>query len=162
MSCQTIMDANPPVLREHDVVSTAMDLMLSHRMLSLPVVDANRTYLGMFAKSRLFGLLLPTVVALEDSMPRFAHLPDFHFMPEQLGYMQERYRAIAEHKVGQYADPTVPVVHPDDPVSAAVLILFRIRNFVPVVDAKTKRLMGLISTWQTLTRIREGAVSAKK
>lgn len=69
--------------------------------------------------------------------------------------MQERLRAIADLPVGRYVDASVPVLHPDSPVVAAVLQVFRTRNFVPVVDPATGKLAGLISTWDTLKKVRE-------
>lgn len=155
MTCQAIMTVDPPVLYPTDSVGVAVERLLSERVLALPVIEPDRRYIGMFAKSRLFGLLLPAVVASEPAVPSMGKIPDLGFMREYLPEMQERLRAISDHPVGRYVDKTVPVLHPDSPVVAAVLQVFRTRNFVPVVDAKSGKLAGLISTWDTLARIRE-------
>lgn len=155
MTCEAIMTVDPPVLYPEDTVSTAVDRLLSERVLALPVIDHDRRYIGMFAKSRLFGLLLPAVVATEQASPSMGKIPELGFLREYLPEMQERLRAIADHPVSRYVDTTVPVLHPDSPVVAAILQVFRTRNFVPVVDRTTGKLAGLISTWDTLAKVRE-------
>ncbi len=151
------MVTDPPALRTTDTVGRAVDLLLQHRVLALPVIDDAERYQGTFAKSRLFSLLLPTVVAIEQMLPKMAQLPDLSFLSDDLGQMQERLRDIAGNAVGPYADRTVPVLHPESPMMAAVLLLFRTRNFVPVVDPDSGRLLGVVSTWDTIARLREGA-----
>ncbi len=38
---------------------------------------------------------------------------------------------------------------------AYIVQVFRTRNFVPVVDKATGKLAGMISTWDTLAKVRE-------
>jgi CBS-domain-containing membrane protein len=156
MSCEAIMTVDPPVLHPSDTVGMAVDRLLSERVLALPVIEEDRRYIGMFAKSRLFGLLLPAVVATESAHPSMGKIPELGFLREYLPEMQARLRSIADHPVSRYVDSTVPVLHPDSPVVAAVLQVFRTRNFVPVVDKASGKLAGMISTWDTLAKVREG------
>ncbi len=149
------MTANPPVLHREDTVKDALDLLLKHRYLALPVVDDNRRYLGMFAKSRLFGLLLPSVVAGEGKLPERGQLPNLAFMDDHVADLRSRFDTVGEQRVGEYADQTVPKIAPDASLMEAVLIVFRTRNFVPVVDPVTNRLEGVLSTWDILSKIRE-------
>lgn len=155
MTCADIMTSDPTVLHPQDTVERAIDLLLEQRLLALPVVAADGTYLGMFAKSRLFGLLLPVVVAIEQMLPQVAKIPDLDFLQDYLPDMQERLALLAKHAVGDYADKTVPVLHPESPVIAAILLVYRTRNFVPVVEAKSGKLVGMISTWSALAKLRE-------
>ncbi len=155
MTCEAIMTVDPPVLYPTDTVGEAVDRLLNERVLALPVIERDRRYIGMFAKSRLFGLLLPAVVASETAVPSMGTIPELGFLRDYLPEMQDRLRAIADHPVSRYVDKTVPVLHPDSPVVAAVLQVFRTRNFVPVVDARTGKLAGLISTWDTIAKIRK-------
>lgn len=155
MTCQTIMTANPQVLHREDTVKTALNLLVSQRILALPVVDRDGRYTGMFGKRRLFSLMLPTVVAIDELLPNIAHLPDLAFLPDDLSSLRERLKAIADHPVSEYVDKTVPVLRPDSPLMAAVLLLYRTRNFIPVVEEKTGRLIGVVSSWDTLNKIGE-------
>jgi CBS domain-containing protein len=143
-----------PTLSPEDTVGTAYDMLLKHRVLALPVVDAQGLYRGMFAKSRLFGLLLPVVGGIEDLLPQMAASPALLDKPEVLQEVRARLRSLSDHLVGTYADATVPVLHQDSPLLAAVLLVYRVRNFVPVVDKESGRYLGTISTWDALDRLR--------
>ena len=158
MTCREIMIVNPPVLHARDTVAAAVRGLLAHHVLSMAVVDDEGRYLGMFAKSRLFGLVLPTIVAMEEVLPNFATLSDLAFLPDNLDDMRARLRAVADRPVGDYADRTVPVLRPDSPLMASVMLLYRTRNFLPVVEERTDRLLGVVSTWDTLTKLAEGLV----
>jgi CBS-domain-containing membrane protein len=156
MTCRSIMTPNPPMLMRDDTIGTAVDMLLLHRTLALPVVEPGNRYLGVFAKSRLLGLLLPAIVAAEQPLPQVASLPELNGLQDQLPEMHRRLAAISDYLVGPCADTTVPVVAPEAPVIAAVLMVFRTRNFVPVVEPETGVLVGMISTWDAIARIRSG------
>lgn len=156
MTCKNIMTVDPPVLYPDSTVREAVDRLLSEHMLALPVVERDGRYLGMFTKSRLFGLLLPAIVASEPTFPNMGRIPDLDFLRDYLPEMQERLRAIADDRVEVHMDRTAPVLYPDSPVVAAVLQVFRTRNFVSVIEAGSGRLVGMISTWDTIAKIREG------
>jgi len=103
MTCQEIMDSDPPVLLGTDTVSKALDLFLERRYLALPVVDNDRHYLGLFAKSRLFGLMLPSIVALEDLLPKIARLTDLAYFSDDLDDLRERFRELAKRRQCAFA-----------------------------------------------------------
>jgi len=150
------MNPDPPMLRAEDTVAHALRSMLSHRVLSLPVIDADRRYLGMFAKSRLFGLVVPTVLTLNDLAPHLGRHSDFGFLSDDLEDLRGRLRGLAHQPVADFADATVPVLRPDSPLMAVIVLLYRTRNFLPVVDETTGRLEGVVSTWETLATLAEG------
>lgn len=154
IKCSEIMDADPTVLKPEDTVSHALDLLLARRQLALPVVDASGKYLGMFAKSRLFGLMLPKVVAIEEQLPNAAHISDLAFLAEEFRVLRERYAGLSDRRVGEFADASAPKVRPEAPVAEAVLLIFRTRNFLPVVEPATGRLVGMVSTWDILERLK--------
>ncbi len=155
MTCQIIMTPNPAVLKAETTVAAAVKQLLKNRMLGMPVVDASGRYLGMFTKSRLFGLVLPSIIAIEEALPSAAHLEGLGFLSDNLDTMQARLDEIGSHPVGDYADSSVPALHPESPAVAAVVQLFRTRNFIPITDSKTGKLVGIVSTWETLAKLSE-------
>lgn len=98
-------------------------------------------------------MLLPAVVAVDESLPRMAQLPDLGFLPNNLDDLEDRFQVVGAQPVGDHADSTVPVLHPDSPLMGMLLLLYRARNFLPVTDRKTGRLVGIVSSWDALTRI---------
>ncbi|MFO1154080.1 MAG: CBS domain-containing protein [Rhodospirillales bacterium] len=158
MLCRDVMTPNPPTLLRDDTIATAVEMLLLHRTLALPVVEAGNTYVGVFAKSRLLGLLLPAIVAAEQPLLQFGPdtLSNLSELEDQLPQMRKRLAAISDYLVEPCADTTVPVVAPDWPVVTAVLMVFRTRNFVPVVEPTSGELVGMISTWDAIANIRAG------
>lgn len=153
-TCQTIMTTDAPVLQTTDTIGTAIEMMLKHRVLGLPVVDPDGIYKGMFAKSRLFGLMLPVLGSVEELLPKLAASTALDQTgSDALPEIRERLAEIAKHVVGTYADPTVPVLHPESPIVAAVLLVYRVRNFVAVVDPESSKLLGVVTTWNALERL---------
>jgi len=155
VTCRQIMNGNPPVLHRNDSIGQAVELLLAHRCLALPVIDDDRRYLGMFAKSRLFGLMLPAIVALEEVLPNMARVTDLSYLSDDISDLRTRFGELRERPVGQYADANVPKVRPDSPLMEAILLVYRTRNFLPVVERDTNRLAGVISTWDILTKLGE-------
>jgi CBS-domain-containing membrane protein len=155
MICADIMDANPIVLQTEDTIGTAIDMLLKHRVLALPVVDGNGVYQGLFAKSRLFGLLFPVLGSIEELLPQMALLTDIGAAPDKLSEIKERLRSLADALVGTYADKTVPTLQPESPILAAIMLVYRVRNFVPVVDPDSGKLLGVVSTWGALAKLRD-------
>ena len=155
-TCESIMTTDPPVLQTEDTVNTAIQMMLKHRVLGLPVVDVKGVYKGMFAKSRLFGLLMPVVGSVEEILPQIAMATDVDKLHDYLPEMRERLRALSDHVVGTYADNTVPVLRPSSPLAAAILLVYRVRNFVAVVDQDNGKLVGVVSTWDALEKLEYG------
>ena len=111
---------------------------------------------GMFAKSRLFGLVVPTVLTLNDVAPGLGGHSDFGFMSDDLDDLRTRLQGLAHRPVVEFADATVPVLRPDSPLMAVLVLLYRTRNFLPVVEESSGRLAGVVSTWETLAKLAEG------
>lgn len=135
-----------------DTVGTALGLLLEHRLLGLPVVDAAGHYQGMFLRSRLVALVLPTIVQLEQKMPELARLLEVGFMADTVDDARERFAKVAGDPVSKYLDTDTPILGPDTPVMSAVLFLYRTRTYLPVVDPATKKLLGVVSTWDVLAK----------
>lgn len=153
MTCKAIMDPDPPVLLATETVGEALNRLLTCRYLALPVVDDDRRYIGLFAKSRLFGLMLPSIVALEDMLPKLAHLTDLAYLSDDLDDLRERFARFRDRPVAKYADPEAPTLRPESPLMEAILLVFRTRNFVPVVEPQSRRLVGVVSTWDILAKL---------
>jgi CBS domain-containing protein len=152
-TCRSIMTDNPVTIRRYETVDTALRMLLQNRLLALPVIDDDGRYIGMFLRSRLVALLLPRIVQLEQRIPEVARLMEVGFVSDTLADLQDRFRAVAHEPVEGYAQSDTPVLRPDTPVMNAVLFLYRTRSYLPVVDEKDGKLVGVVSTWDILGRI---------
>jgi len=147
------MTTGAVTINRTDTVARAMRLLLDNRLLGLPVVDEGGHYVGMLLRSRVVALTLPTIVQLEARIPEVARLLEVGFMTDTLDDARTRFAKVANDPVERYLDTDTPVLTPDAPVMNAVLFLYRTRSYLPVVDPATKKLLGVVSTWDVLGRI---------
>lgn len=127
--------------------------LLKNRVLAMPVVDDNGKYLGHFRKNLLICAILPKVATVDERFDRIARMLDTGLLRDTWGEVRERYAAIAGDPVSKHLDTEAPVLRPDDSLVAAMYYLFRGRNFLPVVDPSSGRLVGVVSAWDVLENI---------
>jgi len=147
MTVRSIMTADPLTLRADDSVARAAELMVRHRYLILPVVDANDRYAGVFDMWDLLGLLLPKAATIDELVP------DLGFLGDDLPGLQSRLAEVGAQPVGPLARPDLPALKPTMSVTEALLLLFRNRSALPVVDETTQRVVGVLSYWDALAAI---------
>jgi CBS domain-containing protein len=152
-TCGAIMTTKPVVIKKSESVAKAMRMLLDNRLLGLPAVDDDGRYLGMFLRSRLVALLLPTIVQLEERLPEVGRLIELGFMTDTLDDAHDRFRKVASDPVSKYLQTDTPILRPETPVMNAVLYLYRTRSYLPVVDEASGKLLGVVSTWDVLSRI---------
>jgi CBS domain-containing protein len=147
MSVRAIMTAEPLTLRADETIGRAVDLLLQHRFIVLPVVDDKGCYLGEFDVWDLLGLLLPKAATLDDL------LPDLKFVADNLPELQARLGGLRDKPVGSVARKSLPLLRPDTPVTEALLQFYRLRSPLPVVDEETGRLIGILSYWDVIAAV---------
>jgi CBS domain-containing protein len=155
MSCLSLLATDQPTLTPDQTVADAIRQLLQMRVLALPVVDGGGRYRGMFAKSHIFKMALPSIATLAHG-PHGLHPPPLTFLPDTIDDMRDRLRLVAHRPAIDFADPGVPFLQPDMPVSQAVLLLHRERNFIPVINPQTLQFFGVISSWDVIARLAEG------
>lgn len=147
MTVRSIMTAAPPTLRADDTVGAAVDLLLGKRQILIPVIDADRRYLGEFDVWDLLGLLLPKAATLDGLVP------DLGFIADDLPGLREKFAALRGQPVGPLARTNLPHLDPDMPVTEALLLFYRHRSALPVVDKADGRLLGVLSYWDALAAV---------
>ena len=152
-TCRSIMTLQPVALQRADPVTKAVKLLLDNRMLGIPVIEPDSRYVGMFLKSTLIALLLPRVVSHQELTPEIGHLIDLGFVTETLDDARERFARVANDPVERHMKTDTPILRPDTPVTSALFLLHRTRNFLPVVEESTEKLVGVVSTWDILAKV---------
>lgn len=75
------------------------------------------------------------------------------FTAHRLSDLRERLQQVAQQPVVNCLSQEVAVVHPDTPLMEAVLLLLRNRIALPVVERESRRLVGIISSWDALQKL---------
>jgi CBS domain-containing protein len=147
MTAQTIMNPNPTAIRATETVASAAQLILQHHLRHLPVVDEQGIYLGTFGIFSVLSLTVPKVATLDMGLN---HVP---FTAHRLSDLRERLQQVAQEPVVNCLRQDVEVVYPDTPLMEAVLLLLRNRIALPVVERESRRLVGIISSWDALQKV---------
>ena len=147
MTCATVMNARPLTLRVDAPVSNAVEIFLRHPGHTLPVVDAEGRFAGLFGIHRLLGLLLPKVATLKDG------LTDLRYVQDTLDDVRQRLQEIKGLTVGEYLDDPAAVLRPDTPIMETLLMLYHHHDGLPVVEESSGRLLGIVSFRDVLDKI---------
>ncbi len=149
MRCADIMRADPLTVRDTDSIAHAVETLIEHRELSIPVIDAENRYLGMFGADDLAGLVVPRV-ALAGNLAS-----NLRFIGDDTRGLAERFRSVRSHPVRQAADKGAVVLAPDTPQIEAFRLFCRSREPLAVVDPQSRKLLGVVSYWDVM-----GAITA--
>ena len=112
---RSIMVTDPPVLAPETTVAAAAAWLLQNHLLSMPVVDSKRHYLGLFSKRHLIACLLPAVATHDGPRHQVERLIEAGMLQDTLEEIRERYAAIADKPVSEHLDASVSVLRPDQP-----------------------------------------------
>lgn len=137
----SVMDPHPTVLNPTDIISTAANYIMEYRYRNLPVVDDEGHYLGVFGVNCLLRLVLPKAALLEQGVERVA------FIQDTLSDLHDRFREVEHEPISVCMSTDIETVSPDTPLVETLLVLYRTRTSIPVVEPDSGKLLGMISYW---------------
>lgn len=141
------MDPNPTWVKPDDLIGTAVKYIMDNRYRNLPVIDDEGRYLGIFGVNCLLRLMLPKAAVMEKGLEKVS------FIHETLADIHGRLQEVEKEPVSVCMNTDVATVPPDKPLIETLLILYRTRTSIPVVDPETGKLLGVISYWDASERI---------
>jgi len=147
MTASAVMDPNPTVVHPDDIIDTAARHIMAHRYRNLPVVDDEGRYLGIFGVNCLLKLVLPKAAVMEKG------LDSLSFVHETLADLHLRLNEIGQEPVSVCMNTELVTVPPDHPLVETLLILYRTKTSIPVVEPESGRLLGMISYWDVGSKI---------
>ena len=150
---RSIMITDPPVLAPAMTVAEAVACMLQNHLLAMPVVDANRHFLGLFSKRHLLACLLPTEATHTDPQHQMERMIGAGLLQDTLEEVRQRYAAIADNPVSEHLDKTAIMLRPDQSLVNALFYLYSGHNLLPVVEPNSHVLAGVVSTHDVLEHI---------
>jgi len=135
------MDPNPTTVKPGDLIGTAGSHIMEHRYRNLPVIDDEGRYVGIFGVNCLLRLALPKAAVMEHG------LEEVSFIHETLADLHDRLREVENEPVSLCMHTDVATVPPDKPLVETLLMLYRTKTSIPVVEPETGKLLGMISYW---------------
>lgn len=149
MNVEELMRREPATIGADGTFAEAYRRLVELRVRSLPVVDPDGIYKGMFDLYDIWGVLLPRAARLND-----ASLQDLAFVSSSESQLRDKLREAGTKRVTEFVDRDLPAVYPDTPLQEAVRLLYQHDGNLAVVDRKTHRLLGLLSAWEILEKLR--------
>lgn len=151
MTAKTIMTADPVVVLPTDKVSTALLLMHKHSIHELPVVDEEGAFVGLFGRIRFIEALLPLVTQGRHG------LSDLSFLPDSEAKLIKHLEAVGEQPVSDFLEKkkNLTFCKPGTPFPKLLQLLSQSKTTLPVivVKGKDKKVVGMVSTWDLLSKI---------
>ena len=141
MPASQVMDPNPVTVKPTDLIKTAATHIMQHRYRNLPVVDDDSCYMGVFGVNCLLKLVLPKAAIMEKG------LDNISFIHDTLPDLHERLREVENQPIEVCMNTEVETVAPDTPLVETLLILYRTKTSIPVVEPDSCKLLGMISYW---------------
>jgi CBS domain-containing protein len=143
----------PLTVRAGDTVAQAIDLMFQHRIRTLPVVDTHDVYQGLFGIHFLLKELLPKAATMNQERG----LSDLAFMHDTLDdvrdTLKERLALLYPKSVGTAAHREIAPLSAEDSLLEAMLRVYHAGFSLPVIDEKTRKLVGIVSHWSVLEKL---------
>lgn len=147
MTCQCIISPPPTILDVGDTVAKAAEVLLSQHFTTLPVVDGQGRFVGVFGARELIGLMLPRAVRLGSN------LGELGFVSDGVADLKARIEAQSAETVSKHM-AAHQTVRPETSLVEALLMLHRGDAFLPVVE-DTGKLVGIVTAVDALARISE-------
>ncbi len=135
------MDPNPTTLNPTDTIECAANYVMQHRYRNLPVVDENFCYVGMFGVNCLLKQVIPKAVFLPQG------LENVSFIHESFGDLFHRFEEVKDQPISICMSHEINPVAPETPLTETMMQLYTTRASIPVVEAGTCKLLGMISYW---------------
>jgi CBS domain-containing protein len=152
MTVTSIMTRALTRLRPDDTVRQGLRLMHEKRVRTIPVIDDDGGFVGLFGIRQVVHLLLPKVARMKDG------LTDLSFMPDDEDELHARIEAVDDEPVSAYLEPAsaLLICEPSTPLPEVLELLHQSFNSslpVLVVDNESRKLVGMVSGWDILEKI---------
>lgn len=149
MTVADVMNRQPAILQAGQTFAEGFAILREKRIRSLPVVDAQGRYLGLFEVRDVWQVLLPRAATLGDRS-----LQALSFVGGSPAELQSRLAEAGSHPVADFVgNEELAPLPPETAVKEAMRLLYQSGGILPVVDS-SRKLLGIVSTWEILETLR--------
>lgn len=130
-----------------DTVFDAFHVLRESRARFLPVVHGDGTYAGVFTAPTLLSLLLPRAATLGIAAERATNFDNLSFYSmEKEDFDRQIDRLSREIVKDHMSDPSnIPTTAPDTPIMEGILLIYKYKRHLVLVEPKTNKFVGTVS-----------------
>jgi len=141
MNASEVMDPKPTTLKPEDTIERAAKYIMQKRYRNLPIVDDDGCYIGMFGVNCLLKHVIPKAVFIDHG------LENVSFIHESLEELYQRFSNVKDLPISLCMNKEVETVKPDTPLTETLLLLYRSKTSIPVLEEGSCKLLGMVSYW---------------
>ena len=141
--CTDVTVENALTLKPENTVQEAMVIFKENNIRSIPVVDDQEVFFGVFGLRHVLKKLLPASVQMEDG------LENLDFVREATPGITKRLQKLYAEQIGENIENDIASVEPDTSMWEMTRVMATQGSPVAIVEAETKKFVGLV-TRQTL------------
>lgn len=161
MTAENIMSFRLRKLSPTDKVCDALQIMHTHQIRNLPVVDDEGQFIGLFGIRRIISLLLPKAAQIDFG------LKDLSFMPDEVEELYKRLGDIGQKPVTDFLEKKKKLVFckPSTPFPEVLELLEQNPDTslpVIIVKGKKRKLVGMVSSWDVLDKLVMNMISGNQ
>ncbi|MES9862322.1 MAG: CBS domain-containing protein [Candidatus Thiodiazotropha sp. LLP2] len=144
-----------------DKVCDALQIMHTHQIRNLPVVDDDDQFIGLFGIRRIISLLLPKAAQIDYG------LKDLSFMSDEVEELYKRLGDIGQKPVTDFLEKKKMLVFckPSTPFPEVLELLDQNPDTslpVIIVKGKKRKLVGMLSSWDVLDKLVMNMISGNQ
>ena len=163
LTAEKIMNSGLFTLKPTDTVADALSLMHEKHVRNLPVVDEKGMFIGLFGVRRLSRLLLPKAAL---SLGAYS-VSNLRFLPDEIVQMGDRWHDIANQPVANFLEKKKKLLFctPETAFPELLTLLDESKDSslpVIIVEGETRKLVGMVSSWDVLEGIIMGRLVNNK
>ena len=147
MTARLVMDQNPVLLKPDDKIAEAAEKFMQRRYRSLAVVDDEHRFLGVITVNTMLHLVLPKAATMANGVD------DLSYMTDSMSDLRRRLSGSLDKPVSSFMVTNGVTIDPDTSLVETLLILYKEKVNLPVVDKSTGRLEGMISYYDIGERV---------
>ncbi len=153
MSAEAIMSNDLFTLTPDVTVADALQAMCEHKVHNIPVVDREGAFVGLFSLRRITHALLPMAAQVEEGELNI----DMSFVADSSDAYLDRLLRIGHKPISEFLEKKKKLrfCKPDTPIPRILQLLSENPTSLPVlvIQGKQKKVVGMVSTWDVLTKI---------
>ncbi len=153
MTVKTIMSSELVTITPDVTVADALLLMSRRQVHNVPVVDKNENFVGLFSLRRLAHDLLPTAARMDEES---FHM-EIAFLSDDSDEVLMRLHKLGRKPVSALLEKKKKLrfCRPDTPIPRMLQLLTENPTSLPVVvvEGKRQKVVGMVSTWDVLTKV---------
>lgn len=153
MTAKTIMSSELVMVTSDLSVAAVLLEMSRHRVHNIPVVEPDGSFVGLISLRRLTHALLPTAAQVDAESYRM----ELGFLTEASDEYLKRLLKIGQRPVTALLEKKKKLrfCSPDTPIPRLLQLLYDNPTSLPVLvmEGDQKRLVGMVSNWDVLTKI---------